>query len=284
MSPAVRGGVLLLLAAGCAASHPHANGSPSVPVSSAGEPVAALPRDGIDVLVWNVEKARRAAWPDEFAALVQGKELVLLQEAYIAPRMTESLAVRPELQWLMGPSFAFAWRQGDPATGVVVGSTARARWHQGFVTADTEPFVGTPKAAIAATYAIEGSAEPLLVVCVHGINFRPAQALEAQLRALEPVIEAHRGPVLLGGDLNTHHRARMEAVEAFARRLGLRSAFDNRRGAGCRRDERTRYEGWPLDHVYVRGLVVEAARVEEARGSDHEPMIVRVSIGELPPH
>jgi len=271
-------GVLLLLAGGCAVMHPRGDELPSASRVPAGEPVAALPRHGIELLVWNVKKAQRAAWPGEFAALVADKELVLLQEAYTAPRMTQSLAVRSELEWLMAPSFAFAWRRGAPATGVVVGSTARARWHQGFVTLAAEPLLRTPKAAIAATYAVEGAAEPLLVVCVHGINFRRAQALEAQLRALEPVIRAHRGPVILAGDLNTHHRARMEVVEEFAARLGLRSVFDNRRGARSKTDGRTRYEGWPLDHVYVRGLVVEAARVVEGtHGSDHEPMIVRVS-------
>lgn len=268
--------LLLAVASGCASLYLHADALPSPPVLPAGDPAAALPREGIDLLVWNVKKAQRPAWPAEFEGLSRGKELILLQEAYVTPRMTESLAARPELQWLMGPSFAYARREGAPATGVVVGSVARAVDGQGFVTLHTEPLAGTPKAAFAAVYDVEGLAEPLLVVCVHGINFRPAGALVAQLDAIEPVIREHRGPVIFAGDLNTHHRARMEAVEGFAERLGLRSAFDNGRKG---RDGRTRYRSLPLDHVYVRGLVVEDVRVvDDARGSDHKPMILRLSV------
>lgn len=272
--------MLLAVTSACGAVYRHADVSSPPPVVAAGQPAPALPREGIDLLVWNVEKARRAAWPEEFAALVPGKELVLLQEAYLAPRMTESLAARPDLEWRMSPSFAFAWRQGEPTTGVVIGSAARAVRSRAFVTSDTEPLAGTPKAAFAVTYALEGMDERLLVVCMHGINFRRAEALVAQLRALEPVIREHRGPVILAGDLNTHHRARMEAVEEFTERLRLSSAFDNRRAGrrGAHADGRRRYRGWPLDHVYVRGLVVEDVRVVVgARGSDHEPMVVRVS-------
>lgn len=276
--------LVLALASGCGSIYRHADLSAPPPVLSAGDPAPALPREHLDVLVWNVKKAQRAAWRAEFDALVPDKELVLLQEAYLAPRMTEALTEQRALEWRMSPSFAFALRRGEPATGVVVGSAARAVSQQGFVTADTEPLAGTPKAAFAVTYEIEGSDEPLLVVCVHGINFRPARALEAQLLVLEPVVREHQGPVILAGDLNTHHRPRMEAVEAFAARLGLRSAFDNQRRSGRARgglDGRTRYRAWPLDHVFVRGLVVEDVHVvADARGSDHKPLILRVSVGE----
>ncbi len=271
------------LAGGCASLYPHADTLEVPPVLPAGEAAPALPGEDVDVLVWNVKKAQRGAWRAEFDDLVQDKELVLLQEAYLSPHMTERLAARTDLQWLMSPSFVFARRPGAPATGVVVGSAARALDHSAFVTVDTEPLAATPKAAIAATYAIEGSAEPLLVVCVHGINFRPARALEAQLAGLEPVIREHRGPVIFAGDLNTHHRPRMEVVDRFAERLGLESAFDNerRRRRGRNRstlDARTRYRAWPLDHVYVRGLVVKDVRVvADSRGSDHKPMVLRVS-------
>jgi endonuclease/exonuclease/phosphatase (EEP) superfamily protein YafD len=279
--------LLLALASGCAGVYLHAEALPSSPVLPAGHPAAALPRDGIDVLVWNVKKAQRAAWQPEFEALARDKELVLLQEVYL-PRMVEPLAARTELQWLMSPSFAFAWRLGAPTTGVAIGSAARALDHRTFVTIDTEPFTATPKAAIAAIYELEaaddqGPPERLLVVSMHGINFRPAHALEAQLRALEPIIGDHDGPVLFAGDLNTHHRPRMAALEQFAARVGLRSVFDNTPRDRSSRDARTRYGGWPLDHVYVRGLVVDEARVAaEARGSDHEPMVLRLSTAPRP--
>lgn len=276
--------VLLAVSSACGTVLRHADVSSPPPLLAAGQPAPALSREGIDVLVWNVEKARRAAWPSELAALMPGKELVLLQEAYLAPRMTASLAAWTDLEWRMSPSFAFAWRQGEPTTGVVMGSAARALQSQAFITRDTEPLAGTPKAALAATYALAGRAEldeRLLVVCMHGINFRRAHALVAQLEALEPVIREHHGPVILAGDLNTHHRARMEAVEEFTARLGLWSVFDNRRAGPRGRahaDGRRRFRGWPLDHVYVRGLVVEDVQVVVgSRGSDHAPLVVRVA-------
>ncbi len=276
--PSLAAALLLALTSGCAAIHPRGDTLPSPPVLPAGDPALTLSPAGIDVLVWNVKKAQRSAWPRAFEGLARGKELILLQEAYV-PRMTEPLAARPELQWLMSPSFAYPRRTGSPTTGVVVGSTARALEHRAFITVDTEPLAGTPKAALAVTYALED--ERLLVVCIHGINFRRAPALAAQLRTLEPVIREHRGPVIFAGDLNTHHRPRMEVLERFAADVGLRSVFDNRRGSRADRsasDERTRYRAWPLDHVYIRGLVVEDVRVVGGGlGSDHEPIILRLS-------
>lgn len=283
------GGAALLLAAalavgsGCAARYPHADTLATPPRLPGGDPEVALPSAGIDVLVWNVKKAQRSAWAADFEVLARGKELLLLQEAYVAPRMLEPLVAAGErLQWQLGASFVFGRREGAPATGVAIGSTARALDHQAWVSPGTEPFTSTPKASLSATYALQGRQERLLVVCVHAINFRRAYALEAQLEALAPVIRQHPGPVLLGGDFNTHHRPRMEVLEAFVAAGGLRSVFDEagvlapRRGPG---DGRTRVGRWPLDHVFVRGLVVEEARVvTEARGSDHQPLIVRLSL------
>jgi len=273
--------VLLALEAACRSAFVPA--PPVPPVLHEGHAASALSGDGFDLLVWNVQKGQRPAYPAELEALARDKELVLLQEAYLAPRMLEPLDTRPELQWQVAPSFAYAWRDGSPATGVAIGSAARALDRHAFLSTDTEPLSATPKAALVATYALEGRAEPLLVVCVHAINFRPAQALAAQLRALAPVLREHRGPVLLAGDLNTHRRARMEVLEQFAADHGLRSAFPNWQAAPRDRrpvkDARTHYGQWPLDHVYVRDLVVEDARiVGDARGSDHKPLVLRVSL------
>lgn len=275
--------LLLSLEAACRSAFAPATTLPSPPELPAGAPALALPAEGIDVLVWNVKKAERAALPGELSALVQDKELVLLQEAYAAPRLTTPLAARGDLQWLLGPSFAFAWREGSPATGVAIGSAARALDQRAFVSPDTEPLLATPKAALVATYPLHDRPERLLVVCVHAINFRPADALAAQLQALAPAIAEHRGPVLLAGDFNTHHRPRMAVLQAFAARHGLRSAFDNGDGAPPPDDMRTRFGPWPLDHLYVRDLVIEHARVvADARGSDHKPLVVRLS-AEPPP-
>lgn len=248
-------------------------GSPPL-VLHAGAPVASLPRGSIDVLVWNIHKARRAAWGGELQGLAADVQLVLLQEVYQAPRMTEVLA-RDELEWLMARSFVYERRRGAPATGVAIGSVARALGSEAQLSPDPEPLTSTPKAALVARYAIEGRDGTLLVVCIHAINFRGADALAAQLAALGPVLEHHAGPVLLAGDLNTHHPARVAVLERFAAAHQLRAVFAD----GTTRDGRKRFAGRPLDHVLVRGLVVERARVvREARGSDHAPLQVRVSM------
>ena len=45
-------------------------------------------------------------------------------------------------------------------------------------------------------------------------------------------------------------------------------------------DYRKRFRGWPLDHMYVRGLSPIHATSRNVDSSDHNPMSVRLKLAE----
>lgn len=256
---------------GCFARTPGGVGRPDAEPQCSGEPEDALPTDGLDVVVFNVAKGRGRNFDAALAELLPAAEVVLLQEVLL-PRMAP--AVCEGHSWLVAPTFSLCARPGEPSTGVATGSTARALVGRTAITHASEPVVGTPKASLLSAYALRGRDDTLLVVNVHGINFRPASYLRRQLDALVPAIAGHDGPVIVAGDFNTHHRARLDLLQRFADSLGLRPVFEGGPGDG-----RRRHLGWPLDHVLVRGLKVEQAEVVTIRGaSDHRPLRVRVRV------
>jgi endonuclease/exonuclease/phosphatase (EEP) superfamily protein YafD len=170
----------------------------------------------------------------------------------------------------MGVSFRFERRGTSTPTGVATLARAPAQSATVQHSEGREPLARTPKAALVTTYAIAGTDRMLLVVNVHGINFRRAHWLSDQLDALRPLIAAHIGPVIFAGDLNTHHGPRMRVLEQFAADLGLQPVF----GPGP--DARTRHLRWALDHAYVREIrVVDPIVLDASEGSDHQPLAFR---------
>lgn len=263
---------VVLSGLGCVARTSGGVGQPDAEPQLFGEPARSLPTDALDVVVFNVAKGRGRRFDAAIAELLPSAELVLLQEV-VLPEMLEPLRAEGH-SWLMARTFSFTARADEPSTGVATGSTARALTWRTAITHAGEPLVGTPKATLLSAYALRDRDDALLVVNLHGINFRPAPFLQAQLDALAPAIAGHHGPVILAGDFNTHHRRRAEALERFTASLGLQPAF-----ADTDDDGRRRHLGRPLDHVFVRGLVVERAeviRVPDA--SDHRPLRVRLRV------
>ncbi len=214
-----------------------------------------------DLVSWNTHKQRHRGFSTELERFAAGAELLLLQEAVdVPPAWTELPAARA---WIL--VVAFELRRHTVKTGVATGSTADPRRWQAMLTAKTEPFANTPKSSLLTWFDVDGASASLLVVNLHGINFRSAPALDAQLRALDGPISAHSGPVLVAGDFNTWSGNRREVVEEFVARHGLSTVFAD--GEAPR-----------LDHVYVRGLVVHATQVLDSRSSDHDAVRVELEL------
>ena len=135
-----------------------------------------------------------------------------------------------------------------------------------------EPWLGTPKAAVATEYGLEGRDERLLAINLHAVNFSfGVGSLEAQLTELTALLAAHRGPAIVAGDLNTWSDARQRLVDTLLGEHGLQPvAFAP--------DLRSRPFGRALDHVYLRGLRAEAAEVVPVDSSDHNPLRVRLAL------
>ena len=257
---------------GCLARTPGGVDQPDAEPQLFGAQAGALRTDALDVVVFNVAKGRGRNFESALAELLPPAELVLLQEV-VVPEMVEPLREAGH-SWLVARTFSFTARSGEPSTGVATGSTARALTWRNAITTAGEPLTGTPKASLLSAYALRGRDDALLVVNVHGINFRRAPFLARQLDALAPAIAGHDGPVIVAGDFNTHHRARAEVLERFTESLELHPAFDD-----GPKDGRRRHLGHPLDHVFVRGLVIDRAEVVPLRGaSDHRPLRVRLHL------
>ena len=236
----------LLLLAGCV----HLYAAP-VTVTAGASPDAELPTT-FELLCWNVHKERNRHLAAELQRIGAHSHLVLLQEAI----RTDAL---PLHAWTMVEAFRFV-NGGTPA-GVATGTSATMIDARPLYSPGREPFAGTPKSALATRVRLHGGLV-LLVINIHGVNFRNARALQDQLAELEPIVGAHTGPMIVAGDFNTWTRRRVTVLEAFAARHGLARVFTER---GAPR----------LDAVFQRGLTVEDATVVRSRSSDHDALRVR---------
>lgn len=220
----------------------------------------ALPAE-FTLLSWNTHKQRDRRFAAELVRFAAGVELVLLQEA-----------IEHDPAWSLVPDahawtlvIAFEFGRSEVATGVATGSTAAPQSERALLSPHHEPLTRTPKSALVSWLNVAGEGEPLLLVNLHGINFRRAARLDAQLRTLDALLEAHAGPAVVAGDFNTWSRARREVVEDFARRHQLVSPFD---GIAELR----------FDNVYVRGLEIVGAEVLPSRSSDHDALRVELAV------
>jgi len=117
-------------------------------------------------------------------------------------------------------------------------------------------------------YPLHMNGARLLVINLHAINFSLGlESYRAQLADLGNLLQQHTGPAIMAGDFNTWTARRQALVSELAALYGLAPAKfepDFRRSA----------LGNPLDHVYLRGFVVEAARTESVQSSDHNPLLL----------
>ncbi len=234
-------------------------------------PGRTLPQK-MKALVWNIKKAERSVWKQEFNRYAEGGNLFLLQEVYERPVFLDTISGLAEHQWEMGISF-FYRQYANAATGSMIGADALPLESYVKHSPDREPITLTPKATTFAKYDIEGHEADLLVISVHGINFESNGAFRRQMRQIESEIRKHGGPVFLAGDFNTWNEARTTFLFVVARRLDLTEA------TYINGHERMTFNGWPLDHVFTRGLSVSSATVDGAAlGSDHRPILVNFEV------
>lgn len=212
----------------------------------------------IRLVTWNIQKNDSPAWKIDFDALVGDMDLLLLQEASL-----RTLAISTLDRRRYG-SFAPGYRRAGEVTGVLTLSKIKPMTQCSFVS--LEPVLRTPKATGITQYALNSTDATLVVVNVHAINFSLGlAAFRGQFERIGEVLSEHRGPVILAGDFNTWRAARMTVVEELAARLDLKPLqFDE--------DQRVRFLGHPLDHIYVRGLSAIATSTLSVNTSDHNPV------------
>lgn len=228
---------------------------------------AEVPRqEPLRALIWNIYKAKRDDLWNVASALSQQNHFALFQEAIFEPSALQNYCSHFPYRFVSAISF---WQKNSFGTGISTGAVfsevqrifQRSSWR--------EPFVNTPKVALLTKYRIaNGPDETLLMVNIHGINFVLDKGLQDQLDVLALQIEKHNGPVVVGGDFNTHTAGRKRILRKFASRLGLQHLdleFDKR--------------NLKLDHILVRGVSVSRAYLlNHIRASDHKPIQLEFQI------
>jgi endonuclease/exonuclease/phosphatase (EEP) superfamily protein YafD len=235
--------------------------------------VAATPNVNLDidgqlaVASWNIYKQQNAGWQTLLSQLAKQNQLLLLQEVKLSDDFQ-----RWRQQSQQKLAMVQAFRQGDTPLGVMNLSQVSASQSCGYLTA--EPLIQFPKSSLLSYFPLSNG-ETLLVANLHSINFEYAlDSYAEQLQQLLPALRAHKGPIIFGGDLNTWRPARLSMLAQITKALGLKAVTPND-------DTRTTVMGYPIDHLYYRGLTLESARVITTQTSDHHPLLAQFRLGEF---
>eukprot|EP00756_Hemistasia_phaeocysticola_P028119 Hpha_TRINITY_DN16159_c1_g8::TRINITY_DN16159_c1_g8_i1::g.6236::m.6236 len=216
----------------------------------------------VSVLVWNLQKQQDTRFEPAFRELVEGKDLLVLQEVHLRDKYGPEFFTATGHTYSFAPSFKYL--AAGSFAGTTIASVAAPTWEGKQVTEEKEPIIGTPKSAVLAKYEVEQGAS-LLVVSVHGINRGSNEGFERQLDLIAGEIQKHQGAVILAGDFNTQSARKMDYLQNIARSCGLSPV------EWCP-DDRTvsKLSRRPLDHAFVRGGKVVAQRCRSSTiGSDH---------------
>lgn len=218
----------------------------------------------LEILSWNIQKASNTGWAEDLAGLADRVDLAFIQEASTQARIDGLL---PDL---LHQAFAQGYTTNDLETGVMTLSSGLPSMHCKLTA--MEPWLGTPKATSVTAYPLQDRPERLLAINLHAVNFAfGLTEFRQQFASLRDMLEEHRGPIILAGDLNTWSEDRQVLVDEFLAEYGLQPvSFEP--------DLRTRVFGRVLDHIYVRDLRALSARVVPVNTSDHNPLRVRLGL------
>ena len=231
-------------------------------VNTNNSPYSEIDTASINFLCWNIKKGKKSKWREDFLDLVDGKDLVILQEAALGLELPESFGETAHY------SFGRGYKTKSQTTGVMTISKHEPLRQQNITC--WEPWLATPKATNITEYALSGTKETLIVVNIHAINFTfGVKQFRRQIEKVRRVLSEHSGPVILSGDFNTWRKKRMRIIETLA----IEHELD---ALSFKEDYRKRVFGQLLDHIYVRSLTAESTRTQHVSSSDHNPLSAKL--------
>ena len=199
------------------------------------------------------------------------------------PKLYDILySIKNDHEYNLGVSFIYDEMVPPEATGVAIGSVAPPVNQVLFRPPGREPFLRTPKVTLCNTFRVKGSKNQLLVCNIHGYNFTHDEDFEKQIEMILPLLKAHRGPILFGGDFNTNNENKWRILEKLViEDSGLNPVVFSP-------DTRKTANSWlfwqadlPIDHIFTRGLTVTDSRVwKEMEGSDHDALSIIITVEE----
>jgi len=223
----------------------------------------------LNVVCWNMYKARNRGWLEDIAAVADNSDLVLLQEAVLHDNVPHAFHLSSGLEWYMSENLGDLRRK--ITTGPKTGSRAPAISAHAVRTVDKE-IIGTPKSMLVTRYPFAPAGAPsdalvtLLVVNVHAINVVSTRKFARHVEQMVAAVKDHEGPVLVGGDFNTWNKPRRMLLWTAMMTLGLKHAPIDI-------PPRLGHLNQILDHVFYRGLnLLGAHPMLQVRSSDHIPL------------
>ena len=234
---------------------------------------AQLPAKKFKFLVWNLHKGTEESFKIEYIALGIDRDIIMNQEVFLDPNMTDVFRYFPQMLFTTATSF-FSGKE-KIRTGVANISKVQPDLTEFLRTETLEPVVNSPKVLLINSYPIRFSNKKLTVVNIHGINFVSNKSFRHELNRIYEKIKDIPSPLVFAGDFNTWNDERIALLSEYAKKLGLLEArfFP---------DNRMSFNGHPLDHfLHTADLKVTSARVDGFySGSDHKPLQVEVEFSD----
>jgi endonuclease/exonuclease/phosphatase (EEP) superfamily protein YafD len=226
-----------------------------------GTQATAIDASAIRLLTWNIHKQDDAGWDRDLARFAATTDVLLLQEVTLDEPIARILE-SADLGWVMASSFIYRARDVGVLTATRVPPVANCTQRM------VEPLLRLPKSAVISWLRLPGTAETLAVVNVHAVNFTlTLGAYRDQLHAIGEALAAHRGPIVMGGDMNTWTDERLDVVRELGTHLALTEL------TYPEKDLRSLFLGKQLDHIFVRGLGVTRVEAIAVQSSDHNPVL-----------
>lgn len=237
----------------------------------------ALNPNHIKVFVWNIYKAKKKGWLNDFVQHGRDSDIFMLQEGDRSGPMEKAFDYFPGYRFDMGYSFLLRKKKNYIPTGTLIGSTVEPSEVLIERTEDREPIINTPKVNTIGYYPIEGTDKELLIVNIHGMNMAGDEAFARHVDQCLEHIKHHDGPVVFAGDFNSKNQKRINHMIKGLHEQGLVPVL-------FRNDERRRskFSRKIIDYSFVRGLEIKDAWVlGKLKTSDHFAMVFEAKVSDL---
>lgn len=209
----------------------------------------------LTVSVWNIYKQNNEGWMEQLTRLQKSSELILLQEA---TSNHELFTFFKNKEWYTQQTHAFS--VFNNIYGVLNASQYAPLKTCAYK--EKEPYLRLPKSGIVSFYSLSNG-QNLAVVNLHAINFvYDMKIYSQQINSLLENIRNFSGAVIVAGDFNTWNKKRLDFIVHTMQELGLSAVPFSL-------DERKTFLNYPLDHIFYRGLNLQAAITKETKASDH---------------
>jgi endonuclease/exonuclease/phosphatase (EEP) superfamily protein YafD len=156
--------------------------------------------------------------------------------------------------------------------GVMTASIPSINRSTAYLSQNREILIGPKKSFLLTTYDIEPKQE-LMIINIHGLNFRGLHKYAAELDYVKKIASNHVGPLIIAGDFNSWSQSRSIKLKKFKKELGLNIV------AFCKTSNIKSFRGHCLDAIFYRGLDLVSADTEHHYGlSDHTPLFAKFNI------